>query len=80
MLAYVAAVFALTTVGNAAQMRVLELAFVDARNYPGGPGAFEEYAGSITINVVGTACFVVSAWFADGLLVSDRAVGCESEG
>ena len=69
MLAYVSCVFILGSIGNGAQMRLLELAYVDDRNYPGGPGAFEEYDGSIRVNVVGTAAYVVNAWLADGLLV-----------
>ena len=69
MLAYISCVFILGSIGNAVQMRLLQLAYVDDRNYPGGPGAFEELNGSIRVNVVGTAAYCVNAWFADGLLV-----------
>lgn len=73
MMAYTAVVFALTTVGNAMQMRDLELVLVDNRNYPGGPMAYAQEQGSRrTLVPACTAVFTVSAWLADGLLVCAR--------
>ncbi|EKM49603.1 uncharacterized protein PHACADRAFT_265139 [Phanerochaete carnosa HHB-10118-sp] len=69
MLAFISCIFILGSIGNGTQMRILELAYVDDRNYPGGPGAFETFDGSLKINVIGTAAYAVNAWFADGLLL-----------
>lgn len=76
MLAYITCVFIVGSIGNGEQMRVLQLAFIDDRNYPGGPGAFEEFDGSITPNVIGTAAYCVNAWFADGLMVRPVQMLC----
>ncbi|GJE91766.1 hypothetical protein PsYK624_079170 [Phanerochaete sordida] len=50
-------------------MRVLQLAYVDYRDYPGGPGAFELYNGSLAVNVIGTAAYLMNAWLADALML-----------
>lgn len=69
MLAFICCVFVLGSIGNGTQMKLLQMAYVDYRNYPGGPGAFETYEGSVKVNVIGTAAYTVNAWFADGLLL-----------
>ncbi|EKM49608.1 uncharacterized protein PHACADRAFT_265150 [Phanerochaete carnosa HHB-10118-sp] len=69
MLAFISCVFVLGSIGNGTQMRLLQMAYVDDRDYPGGPGAFETYEGSVKVNVIGTAAYTVNAWFSDGLLL-----------
>ncbi|KAJ3565960.1 hypothetical protein NP233_g7302 [Leucocoprinus birnbaumii] len=67
-LAYTFVLFVLGTIGNATNIKVAELAFVDKRNFPGGPGGyFATGAGPVglTCNVV----FIISSWFQDCLLL-----------
>ena len=44
-------------------------AFVNNRNYPGGPGQFEIEQYDLTYNAVCTVVYIVGTWFTDGLLV-----------
>lgn len=69
MLIYISSLFILGTIGNASQMRIVQEAYIDNRNYPGGPGAYDVYDGSVLTNVLGTAAYIINAWLADGLLV-----------
>ncbi|GJE95612.1 hypothetical protein PsYK624_117980 [Phanerochaete sordida] len=69
MLAFISCIFILGTIGNGTQMKLLQVAYVDERNFPGGPGAFETLEGSIQVSVIGTAAYSVAAWFSDGLLL-----------
>lgn len=78
MLVYISCLFVSGSVGNGAQMHLLELAYVDDRNYPGGPGAYETFNGSVASSVISTAAYMVNAWFADGLLVRTKKIHCPS--
>lgn len=69
MIAFISGMFILGSIGNAAQMRLVEQAYIDSRNYPGGPGAYETYYGSVLASVMSTGAYIVNSWFADGLLV-----------
>lgn len=55
-------------------MRMTQLAFIDYRNYPGGPGVFVELDDSFRVNVLGDAAYAVNEWLVDGLLVSTSRV------
>ena len=61
----------LGTMGCAVSIKVNQSAFVDFRDYPGGPGAYWVEQFAITYRVVGTAAYVINTWLQDGLLVSD---------
>lgn len=69
MLGYITLVFILGSIGAGCALRLNEVAFVDDRNYPGGPGAFDVEQNSITFNIVGTGAYTVNTWLADGLLL-----------
>jgi len=47
-----------------------QMAFIDDRNYSGGPNAFENNMFSIPVDNVGNVAFVLSNWMSDALLVS----------
>jgi len=46
-----------------------EIAFVDDRDFPGGPGAFDTEENSIPFVIVGTGAYMVNTWLADTLLL-----------
>ena len=60
----------LGTMGCAVSIKVNQSAFVDFRDYPGGPVAYWVEQFAITYRVVGTAAYVINTWLQDGLLVS----------
>lgn len=62
---YVFVVITCATIYNIANAQVTQLGFIDRRNYPGGPSAFEQNNSSIPINVT----FVLMDWFADLLMI-----------
>ncbi|KAI6128221.1 hypothetical protein EDD16DRAFT_1550197 [Pisolithus croceorrhizus] len=64
-LGYVLFVFACASVYQVANAQITQLGFIDRRNYPGGPAAFEESNASIPINLT----FVLMDWCADLLMI-----------
>jgi len=44
-------------------------AFVDDRNFPGGPNSYEEDMFSVPADEIGNVAFVLANWLADGLMV-----------
>ncbi|KZT28830.1 hypothetical protein NEOLEDRAFT_1154312 [Neolentinus lepideus HHB14362 ss-1] len=66
---YVFVLFALGTIGNAANTQFNEMTFVDDRDYPGGPNAFFVEQNSYWFNVVGYSVYIVNTWLQDGLLL-----------
>ncbi|KAG9308314.1 hypothetical protein JVU11DRAFT_12078 [Chiua virens] len=48
-----------------ANAQITQLGFINHRDYPGGPSAYEINTASTPLNVA----FVVSNWFADGLMI-----------
>lgn len=69
--AYTFVLFSLGTVFMALNIRVSQLGFIDNREYPGGPEAYQQslfQAGSLAI--VPNTVFILSNWLADALLVS----------
>lgn len=70
-LTYVFVLFALGTVGNAANAKIQELAFVYNRNYPGGPSNYLVEQSTVNpLTLTGTASYIIASWMEDGLLVS----------
>lgn len=51
-----------------------QMAFIDNRNYPGGPDAFENDMFSIPIDNAGNVAFVLSNWLSDAVVVSQHRV------
>ncbi|KZV91470.1 hypothetical protein EXIGLDRAFT_750135 [Exidia glandulosa HHB12029] len=67
-IAYICILFITSSMGNGAQMRALQVGFIDERNFPGGPGVWV----ARTTAFVGVFCnsvYVVNSWFQDGLLL-----------
>ncbi|KAL4071732.1 hypothetical protein V8B97DRAFT_1943328 [Scleroderma yunnanense] len=64
-LCYVVFVFCCATIYNIGNAQITQLGFIDRRNYPGGPAAFEESTSSIPINVT----FILMDWCADLLMI-----------
>ncbi|KAG6919945.1 hypothetical protein DXG01_013294 [Tephrocybe rancida] len=69
LIAYVWVLFLCSTVFIAANSNMARLSFVDNRNFPGGPSAFEQAMFSIPVDNMGNVVFTIANWFADGLLV-----------
>ncbi|KAF8558655.1 hypothetical protein OG21DRAFT_1404750 [Imleria badia] len=62
---YVNFIFALSTLYVASNSQITQLGFINHRDYPGGPSAYEINTSSIPLNVA----FVVSNWCADALMI-----------
>ncbi|KAF5381201.1 hypothetical protein D9757_007863 [Collybiopsis confluens] len=69
LLAYITAQFILATLFQAANARFTQLAFINDRNFPGGPSGFEVNMFFIPIDMMGNASYIIANWLADGLLI-----------
>ena len=67
LLAYVILIFALSTVLVGGTMKFTQQAFVDDRNYPGGPSAYE--TAPVPLDALINDCITVSTFLTDALLV-----------
>ncbi|KAJ2915394.1 hypothetical protein MD484_g5041, partial [Candolleomyces efflorescens] len=74
LMAYSCAIFVLATFGIAANIKFIQMCYIDYRNYPGGPNAFTVSFYSTFVNVFGTAAYVVMNWLADGLMLYRFAI------
>ena len=70
MLAYITLGLAVQTTFCAAHVRTVELAFVDNRDYPGGPWQYFLSTQSQPIGVMWYATFVLTTLLSDFLVVS----------
>ena len=66
---FVVLMFALNTALMGATIQYTQQAFVDFRDYPGGPSAFERVFFHGPISSVANGCLVVTTMLADALLV-----------
>jgi len=69
LIVYVCGVFSLGTVGFGAGMKYNEKTFIDDRNFPGGPLAFNYDMFGDPMNVLGFSAFFVLDWLAQSLLI-----------
>lgn len=67
---YIWILFICSTIFIAANSNMARLSFVDNRNFPGGPSAFETVMFSIPVDNMGNVAFVIANWLADGLMVN----------
>jgi hypothetical protein len=67
---YVCALAILGTIGGSINLLLMERAYVDNRNFPGGPLAYLSTYFSIPSTVTGFVSFVLATWLQDGYLVS----------
>lgn len=73
LLTFIVVIFILGTLFMAFNAKFAQMAFVQYRNFPGGPSAYEEIDFSNPIDEVANVCFIVGNWLMDALLVSKRA-------
>jgi hypothetical protein len=69
LLIYICVIFVLSTLTMASQAEMTQLGFVDNRDFPGGPAAYEELKFSSPISSLGNYCVSLMNWFSDSLLV-----------
>jgi hypothetical protein len=70
LLTYTALIFVLTTFFMGSLARFTEMAFIENRNFPGGPSAYEEQMFSVPASELGNVSFVVANWLSDAMIVS----------
>ncbi|KAH7910126.1 hypothetical protein BJ138DRAFT_1114380 [Hygrophoropsis aurantiaca] len=68
MLIYLITVFACATVVFATNSAFVQLAFINNRDYPGGPGAYTSAMFSSPVNLVSSTACVLASWCATGLM------------
>ena len=68
-LAYIMIMFLLGSIFMGACAQMTQLSFVQYRNIPGGPSEYENVEFSIPADEAGNVVFVLTNWFADGLMV-----------
>lgn len=59
-------IFMFGTIWTGTNMKSMQKAFIEDRNYPGGPSAFENDTPS---NPLASVVYMLSQWLCDGLLV-----------
>lgn len=64
------ALFVFGTINLATSIHFNETAWIDERNYPGGPYAFLLEQQNRTVQTVGNAASIITTTMAEGLLVS----------
>lgn len=69
LLVYTCFMFILSTLTMASQAEMTQLGFIDNRDFPGGPAAYETVMFSIPISMLGNVCFQLMNWSADSLLL-----------
>jgi len=69
LLIYVCVIFILSTLTMASQAEMTQLGFIDDRDFPGGPAAYEELKFSSPISSLGNYCVCLMIWFSDSLLL-----------
>jgi len=69
MLSFVSVIFILGTIFMACIDKFTQMAFVEYRNFPGGPAAYEQAMFWIPVDELGNVAFVIGNWLMDALLV-----------
>jgi len=69
LLTFVTVLFILGTIFVYSLSEFTQLAFIENRNYPGGPAAYEEAMFWVPASKIGTVVFVMGNWLMDLLLV-----------
>lgn len=69
LLVYITVTFILSTLFMTALADFTQLAFIQDRNYPGGPNAFENDMFSIPVDNIGNVCGLITMLLSDGLVV-----------
>lgn len=69
LLVYVGLIFFFGTLFTGALAWFTQLAFVNDRNFPGGPAVFEEIEFANPVDIACSVAFVLANWMADGMMV-----------
>ena len=70
LLSFISILFVLGTTFVGGSMKFAQQAFVEYRNFPGGPAAFEQAMFSDPVDELANVSWVVGNWFMDIFLVS----------
>lgn len=73
LLVYITLLFSLATIFMISLAGFTQMAFIDDRNYPGGPNAFENNEFSIPLDDAGNVAFVLGNWLCDAFMVSKNS-------
>lgn len=68
-IAFIVALFTISSIGNGSQLKFTQIVFIDARNYPGGPAAFYVDGSRDFMAVFCNSIYTVNTWLQDGLLL-----------
>jgi hypothetical protein len=69
---YVGVVFLLCTLFVTSNTAFTQMAFIDDRNFPGGPSAYESDEFSIPVDNISNVAYVIANWCTDAVLVGER--------
>ena len=69
-LVYTTLIIILNTLNLAGATSFAQMAFIDNRNYPGGPSQYENDFYFVTLNTMCNISYMLGNWLADGLMVS----------
>ncbi|KZT08005.1 uncharacterized protein LAESUDRAFT_677219 [Laetiporus sulphureus 93-53] len=69
LLVFITVIFMLGSFFMGAGAKFTQLAFIENRNYPGGPAAYEQAMFWIPVDELGNVSFVIGNWLMDLLLV-----------
>jgi len=62
---YISVIFILSTLYIVGLFQFTQLSFIDGRNIPGGPQAFESLMFSLPIDMLANVIMVLNSWFCD---------------
>ncbi|KAJ7622539.1 hypothetical protein FB45DRAFT_838605 [Roridomyces roridus] len=68
-LVYISLEFLFATLFQGSIAKFVQLAFIEQRDFPGGPAIFEADEFSIPVDKIGNVAFVLTNWFSDALVV-----------
>lgn len=74
LLGYLCATFTAATGALGINVKYNQMAFIDNRNYPGGPTAFTVADYGSLIPLIGNSLTIAVTWLTDGLLVSRKYI------
>ncbi|KAJ7578712.1 hypothetical protein C8J56DRAFT_968893 [Mycena floridula] len=69
LIGYIVVSFILVTLFMGSLAEYTQLAFIENRNYQGGPNAYEQDMFSIPVDELGNVAFVLSTWLSDLVIV-----------
>lgn len=68
-LTYISALVVFGSIGIGATVKFNQETYVNNRNFPGGPEAYNVEEYGVPYSIVGTGAYIVNSWLQDGLLI-----------